>query len=269
MLFGGACYVAASLVAATMARDQLGPVRPDGPEGAPPPRGPLLGELASVAAGLADGARYVVRRRGPAAALGATGGFSLVFGPMFLMSVLLYRNYFYRSSVSVAEGHFGLLVVLAGIGYACAALVTPPATRRLSKPAWITLLLAASAVVTLVLGETFLQVAYLGIGFCLYLTRQGVAICAVTILQEEVDDAYRGRVFAFYDMMFNAAYVAGAALSVAVMPEDGHSPFLVGLVAAGYAVVAAAYWLAAGRRQSSSGGSGGKIPSAAAQSSNS
>jgi len=268
LLFGGACYVAASLVAATMARDQLGPVRPDGREGAPP-RGPLLGELASVAAGLADGARYVVRRRGPAAALGATGGFSLVFGPMFLMSVLLYRNYFYRSSVSVAEGHFGLLVILAGIGYACAALVTPPATRRLSKPAWITLLLAASAVVTLVLGETFLQVAYLGIGFCLYLTRQGIAICAVTILQEEVDDAYRGRVFAFYDMMFNAAYVAGAALSVVVMPEDGHSPFLVGLVAAGYAVVAVAYWLAAGRRQSSSGGSGREIPSAAAQSSNS
>jgi len=267
LLFGGACYVAASLVAATMARDRLGPARPDGREGAPPPRGPLLGELASVAAGLADGARYVVRRRGPAAALGATGGFSLLFGPLFLMSVLLYRNYFYRSSVSVAEGHFGLLVVLAGIGYACAALITPPATRRVSKAAWITLLLLASAVVTLALGETFLQVAFLGIGFCLYLTRQGVAICAVTILQEDVDDAYRGRVFAFYDVMFNAAYVAGAALSVVVMPEDGHSPLLVALVAAGFAAVAAAYWLAAGRGQSSSGGSGGEIPSAAAQSS--
>jgi MFS family permease len=263
LLFGGACYVAASLVAATMARDRLGPVRPEGQ----PPRGPLLGELASVAAGLADGVRYVVRRRGPAAALGATGGFSLLFGPLFLMSVLLYRNYFYRSSVTVAEGRFGLLVVLAGIGYACAALVTPPATRRLSKPAWITLMLAASAVVTLALGETFLQVAYLGIGFCLYLTRQGVAICAVTILQEEVEDAYRGRVFAFYDMMFNAAYVAGAALSVVVMPEDGHSPLLVALVAAGFAVVAAAYWLAAGRGQSSSGGPGAEIPSAPAQSS--
>ena len=268
LLVGGACYVAASLVAATMARDRLGPSRPSGREGAPPPRGSLLGELASVAAGLADGARYIVRRRGPAAALGATGGFSLFFGPLFLMSVLLYRNYFYRSSVSVAEGHFGLLVVLAGIGYACAALITPPATRRLSKPAWITLLLLASAVVTLALGETFLQVAFLGIGFCLYLTRQGVAICAVTILQEDVDDAYRGRVFAFYDVMFNAAYVAGAALSVVIMPEDGHSPLLIALVAAGFAAVAAAYWLAAGRRQPPSGGPGTEIPSAAAQSSN-
>src|SRR5262249_57673051 len=122
---GGACYVAASLVAATMARDRLGPARPDGREGAQPPRAALLGELASVAAGLADGARYVVRRRGAAAALGATGGFSLFFGPVFLMSVLLYRNYFYRSSVSVAAGHFGLLVGPARIGHARGARGNP------------------------------------------------------------------------------------------------------------------------------------------------
>jgi MFS family permease len=263
LLVGGCCYVAASLVAATMARDRLGPA------GAQARRGPLLGELATVAAGLADGARYVARRRGPAAALAATGGFSFVFGPLFLMSILLYRNSFYRSSVGVAEGHFGALVVLSGIGYACAAVITPPVTRRLSKPAWIALLLAFSAVVTLALGETFSPPAFLAIGFCLYLTRQGVAICVVTILQEEVDDAYRGRVFAFYDMMFNAAYVAGAALSVVIMPADGHSPVLIGLVAAGYAVVAAGYWLACRRDQSSSGGSGAEIPSAAAQSSNS
>jgi MFS family permease len=279
LLAGGACYVTASLVAATMPRDRLGPTRPDRhpdrqpdrqPDGQPPRRA-IGREFASVAAGLADGARYVLRRPGPAAALGATGGFSLVFGPLFLMSVLLYRNYFYRSSVSVAEGHFGLLVGLAGVGYACAALLTPPVTRRLAKPAWITLLLIASAVVTLALGETFIQVAYLAIGFCLYLTRQGVAICAVTVLQEEVDDAYRGRVFAFYDMMFNAAYVAGAALSVAIMPANGHSPLLIALVAAGFAVVAAGYWLAAGRGQSPSGsaGGGGTIPSAAAQRSSS
>ena len=258
LLAGGACYVAASLVAATMARDRLGPAS------ATARRGPLLGELASVAAGLADGIRYVARRRGPAAVLGATGGFSFLFGPLFLMSILLYRNYFYRSSVSTAEAHFGALVVLAGIGYACAALITPPVTRRLSKPAWITLLLAATAVVTLALGETFSQPAYLAIGFCLYLTRQGVAICAVTILQEEVNDAYRGRVFAFYDMMFNAAYVAGAALSVTIMPANGHSPALIALVAAGYAVLAACYWLAVRRDKPSSGGPGTEIPSTAA-----
>jgi hypothetical protein len=78
----------------------------------------------------------------------------------------------------------------------------------------------------------------------------------VTILQEEVDDTYRGRIFAFYDMMFNAAYVAGAALSVVIMPVDGHSPILIALVAAGFAVVAAGYWLALRRDQAPSGPSG-------------
>jgi len=264
VLVGGGCYVAASVVAATMRRDLLGPVRkPGGPS-----PGRLGSELARVAVGLAEGARYVARRRGPAAALGVTGGFSFLLGPLFLMAILLYRNYFYRSSVTVAEARFGTLVVVAGIGYFCAALATPPATRRLSKPAWITVLLAASAVVTAALGETFIQLAYLAIGFCLYLTRQGVAISAVTILQEEVDDAYRGRAFAFYDMMYNVTYAIGAAVFAAFMPSDGHSPAIVGVVAAGYAILAVAYWLAA-RTGQSSPGSGGVIPSPAAQPSSS
>ncbi|HLI40369.1 MAG TPA: MFS transporter [Streptosporangiaceae bacterium] len=271
VLVGGGCYVAASAVAATMRRDLLGPVRDPG---APPP-GRLTSELAAVAIGLAAGARYLAARRGPAAALGATGGFSLLFGPLFLMTILLYRNYFYRSGAGVAEGHLGALVVASGIGYFCAALVTPPATRRLAKPAWITALLAVSAAVTAALGESFVQAAYLAVGFCLYLTRQGVAISATTILQEQVDDGYRGRVFAFYDMMFNVTFVAGAALAAAFMPADGRSPVIVAAAAAGYAAAAAAYWLAAARGQPPSPASGGPgrggsgIPSSAAQSSSS
>jgi MFS family permease len=270
LLAGGGCYVAASLVAATMGRDLLGPVRDPGQ----PPRTRLTGELASVAVGLVAGARYVIRRRGPAAALGVTGGFSFLFGPLFLMVILLYRDYFYRSSVGAAEGHLGGVVIASGVGYFCAALVTPPATRRLSKPAWITLLVAAAAVITITLGETFNQLAYLAFGFGLYLTRQGVAICATTILQEEVDDAYRGRVFAFYDMMFNVTYVAGAGLCAAFMPDNGHSPAIVAVVAAGYAILAVAYWLFQRAGQSSAGldsgpGSGGEIPTSAAQPSSS
>ena len=283
VLVGGACYVAASVIAATMPRDLLGPVHEPG---APPP-GRLRSELALVAAGLAAGARYIAARRSAAAVLGATAGFGLLLGPLFLMAILLYRNYFYRSSASVAEGHFGTLVVVAGIGYFCAALVTPPVTKRLSKPAWITVLLAASAVVTAALGETFVQLAYLAIGFCLYLTRQGVAISATTILQEEVDDAYRGRAFAFYDMMYNFTYAIGAAIFAAFMPSDGRSPVIVGVAAAGYAILAAAYWLfqrtgqsspdsgsgsgrpGSGRPGSGRSGSGGVMPTSAAHDSSS
>ena len=88
------------------------------------------------------------------------------------------------------------------------------------------------------LGETFNQVAYLAIGFLMYLARQSVAISAVTILQEDIEDVYRGRVFAFYDMLYNAAYVAGAALFAVFMAPDGKSPGVVAVAAAGFLVAA-------------------------------
>jgi len=264
MLVAGGCYVAASLVAATMRRDLLGPRREPG--AAPPGR--LLSELAAVVGELAAGVRYVVRRRGPASVLAAIGASKFLFGILFVMSILLYRNYFYPSSAPTAEGHYVGLATASGIGYACAALVVPPATRRLTKPAVIALLLAASGVITGALGETFDQIAYLAIGFCLYLAGQGVAICAVTILQEEVEDAYRGRLFAFYDVMFNVTLAAGALISAAFIPRTGKSSVLIGLVAVGYALTAAGYWLV-GRQSSAPEEPGTSSPSSAAQASSS
>jgi hypothetical protein len=61
----------------------------------------------------------------------------------------------------------------------------------------------------------------------------------------------------------------------AFMPSSGHSPLIVGLVAAGFALFSATYWLATGRGQSSqdSGGSGSVggmgMPAEAAQPRNS
>jgi hypothetical protein len=258
LLVAGCCYLLASLVARTMPRPLLGPFRQPGE-----PPGRLLGEFSLVLTGLAAGARYVLRRRGPAAALGATGGNRFLYGTLFLMSILLYRNYFYRSAgANAALSHYTVLVIASALGYACAALVTPRLTKVISKPAWITVLLAAGAVITGPLGETFSQVPFLIIGFCLNLVGQGVAICATTILQEDVDDDYRGRVFSFYDMMFNITFVAGAALSAAFMPVTGRSAAIIGLVAVGYAVTAAVYWLA-GRLPSPEGGGGQPPPSGA------
>jgi MFS family permease len=238
-LAGGGCYVAASLVATIMPKDLLGP----GQEHRRAVR--LADDLTQAAAGLLTGARYVLRRRGPRAALGATSAFSFLFGPLFLMSILLYRNYFYPAQVTVAESHVGTLAVISALGYGCAALVTPPATRRLSKQTWITLMLALAAVAALTIGETFNQAAYLAIGFLMYLARQGVAISTVTILQQDIDDGYRGRVFAFYDMLYNAAYALGAALFALFMTSNGRSSVVVAVIAAGFAAAAVTYWRSA------------------------
>jgi MFS family permease len=239
LVTAGCAYLAAGAVAATMRRDLLGP-----PPWLARARGRIGDELAAVAVGLAAGARYVRHRRGPAAALGATGSHRLCYGVLFLMSILLYRNYFYRSAgANVALAHYTGLVIASAVGYGCAALITPAVTRRLAKSSWIAVLLGAGAVITGAIGSTFQPLAFLAVGFGLNIVSQGIAICATTIVQEEVDDAYRGRVFSFYDVFFNVTFVLGAALSAVFMPTDGKSYPILGLVAAAYLVAALAYRL--------------------------
>jgi len=70
-----------------------------------------------------------------------------------------------------------------------------------------------------------------------------VAICATTILQQQMDDDYRGRAFAFYDMMFNIPFVLGALVAAEIIPDDGRSYLLVAVAAAGYLLAALAYGL--------------------------
>ena len=243
LLAAAGCYVAAGLVSATMARDLLGPTR-EARERKPG----IVADFGIVLTGLAAGARYLGRRRRSAAALAATGANRLFYGVLFLMSILLYRNYFYRTeSANKALSHYAVLTALVAIGYGAAAFVTPIATRRITKQKWITALLVLAAVVTGVLGATYSQVGFLIIGFFLGLAGQGIAICATTILQEDVGDDYRGRAFSFYDMAFNVLFVIGAAVSAVFMPATGKSAGLIGAVAIGYLLAAAGH-LALSRR---------------------
>jgi hypothetical protein len=238
VLAAGACYLLAGLTAATLPRDGLGPSRDAGQAGT----GALSSALADVARGLAAGAAYLIRRRSPAAALAAIGGYRLLYGIAFLMSILLYRNYFYRGgSGNAALGHFLIVVIVTAVGYGLAAVISPPVTRRISKEAWITLLLALSGVAAGALGPTFRQLPFLTLGFVLGLTGQGIAISVTTLLQERVTDDYRGRAFAFYDMMFNAVFVLGAIFAALVMPVDGKSFPLIVVMCAGFLCAAAGY----------------------------
>jgi MFS family permease len=239
------CYLLASLTAATMPRDLLGP-RQDPSE--PRPAG-LLVEFGRVAAGLAAGVRHLGRRRRAAYALGAISGHRFLYGILLLMTILLYRNYFYPAgNGNAALGHLTLVVITSALGYFAAAVVTPLVTERVSKDLWVTSLLAGGAVMTVLLGPTFRQPAFLVLGFLLGVVAQGVKICVDTVVQQHVDDAYLGRVFSIYDMLFNAMFVLGAAIVAPFMPVTGKSYLFIVLVALGYLAAAAGYGTASGRR---------------------
>jgi ABC-type thiamin/hydroxymethylpyrimidine transport system permease subunit len=89
-------------------------------------------------------------------------------------------------------------------------------------------------------------------GFVVGLGGQGAKICVDAIVQLDVDDAFRGRVFSLYDMLFNGAFVVAGLLAVLFVPEDGYSP-AVFLTVAGLYLLAAVGYATASARKSSSG----------------
>ena len=116
MAAAGACYLVAGLAALRMARGLLGP------DAGTAGRGRLRRELRAVLDGLVAGVRHVAARRQAAAALLATGSHRFLYGILLLMSILLYRNYFYPGSGgSAALSHFSLLVITSAAGYGLAA----------------------------------------------------------------------------------------------------------------------------------------------------
>jgi hypothetical protein len=70
---------------------------------------------------------------------------------------------------------------------------------------------------------------------------QAIKISVDTIVQHNISDAYRGRVFSLYDAMVNLAMVTAAVITAIALPETGRSPASVMVIAGAYLLVTGAY----------------------------
>lgn len=238
LLCTAAAYAASSAAAATMNRDRLGPrlsaAHPQTRE-----------EMRRVVGGLIAGGRHVRRRPAAAAALGAIGAHRFLYGIITIMTVLLFRNYF-TTSPAAGLGGFALALMVSGAGYLLAAVITPAVTLRIRKETWITIQLALAAVLVTGLAAPFTWAPFIAGAFVLGIVSQGVKLCVDTVVQTVVLDVYRGRVFSFYDVIFNGLYVAGFAVAAAILPQNGRSYAALGLIGAGYLLAALGYQLTTG-----------------------
>ncbi len=237
--FAGLCYIAASLVGTRMDRGLLGPDKSVKRE----MRAATLGsDLKDVVVGLAGGLKHLAEKRKAAYALGVIAMQRALYGTLLVAALLLYRNYFFHGgNGDKALGSVTLLVITSAIGFGLAAVITPQGVQRLSKDQWIALWLLIGGIVTILLAPTFNKYTYLAVGFMLGLSAQCVKICVDTTVQETVDDAYMGRVFSLYDMLFNVAYVLGPAIAIPFLPSTGKSYAVVLVVGALYVATAALY----------------------------
>ncbi|WP_436772113.1 MFS transporter [Yinghuangia sp. YIM S09857] len=241
ILISGALYLCSAAVAATMAVGLLGP----DPDRVVPG---VREALAGVARGLGAGAAHVWRRRAPAHALAAITAMRFCFGVLTVMTLLLCRNLFNDpDDTDAGLATLGLTVGVTAAGFFAAAVLTPVVTPRIGVPRWIVLCAFAGALTQVALGLPFALGPMLVAGFVLGLVSQGAKIGVDTIVQTTVDDAYRGRVFSVYDVLFNVAFVGAAAVSAVALPSDGRSPVVLAAVAAGYAVTGLLYAVAVRR----------------------
>jgi MFS family permease len=135
----------------------------------------------------------------------------------------------------------GQAVAATTVGYLTAAAATPLVARRIGKTAWIVLLFAVAALAQAGGGLPFSPAPLLVGAAFVGLASAGAKICVDTIVQEQIDDDFRGRVFSFYDTLFNVAFVVAAVVAAFTLPRTGRSTPVVLVMSLGYAVIALVY----------------------------
>lgn len=198
--------------------------------------------LADVARSLADGARYLVRRGTPGQALGVMAVHRFLFGTTMVAAILVSRNLL----ADPADADAGLAVfatvsAATGVGFALAVVLTPVASPRTGTHAWITLCLALGAVAQAVLAVQVTLATMVVAGLALGLSAQGAKIAVDTIVQRDTHDAFRGRAFALYDVLYNSALVGAAAIAAVALPDTGASSALFAMLTALYVVTAVVF----------------------------
>ena len=228
-------FTTASALATRMGRELLGPDTPADAE-------TTRQALHSLSRGLVDGAHHLLRRGTPARALAVMATHRFVYGVVFIASILISRNLLEDpANASAGLRTFGTVLAASAVGFALAAVLTPVLSPRTGPHTWIVYCLALAAASQLLLTATIARWAVLAGATALALAAQGAKIAVDTIVQRDTDDAFRGRAFALYDVLYNAAFVGAAALAALVLPDAGYSRAVFAALALVYLATAAIY----------------------------
>jgi MFS family permease len=129
------------------------------------------------------------------------------------------------------------MLTIAGCGIALGAFVSPYIVRSLGRHRWIRIAMVAGTP-SLLLYILIPSVYTMAISaFVLAACGQAVKVTNDALVQTKIDDEFRGRVFAFYDMAVNAAIVTGAFIAAFVLPKSGESRLLPLLIVLSYGAI--------------------------------
>ncbi|MFA5918316.1 MAG: MFS transporter [Candidatus Nanopelagicaceae bacterium] len=156
---------------------------------------------------------------------------------LVLVALLLERNTFHSAS-NPGSGLSGLAIALsfAGVGIICGALVAPIGVDRYGRYKWIRYMMVGSALSPLALILSLSPLTLYIAAFLTSLFGQSLKVTNDALVQAKINDTFRGRVFAVYDVLVNGAIVSGAVLAALILPVSGKSTLVIFLISLTYAL---------------------------------
>jgi MFS family permease len=139
-----------------------------------------------------------------------------------LTALLLERNTFNDPSrpEDGLQG-FGIALTIAGIGVFLGAFLAPYGVARFGRHRWIKFAMFASALSPVFLAIWQTEVALAVTAFLTAFCGQNIKVTNDALVQSKIDDYYRGRVFAVYDVVVNSAIVSGGLIAALLLPTSG------------------------------------------------
>ncbi|MBI4730490.1 MAG: MFS transporter [Acidobacteria bacterium] len=190
--------------------------------------GPLGEELREVLREMVDGIRQVRGSRRVVYALSSVATVQVLVGAM-TGSVVFYFVAQLGLSVDSAVALLGSLAVGIGVGVA----LVPFAARAAGEDRVIPLAFGIAGVAVAAAGAHLSRGTVAAGAFFVGVSYAFAKIPVDTIVQEEMPDAFRGRAFAVYDMLFNLARVGGVAVvAVALGRAPRAAPIVAGIAVA-------------------------------------
>jgi hypothetical protein len=156
-----------------------------------------------------------------------------------LTALLLERNTF-NDPAQPEDGlqGFGVALTIAGVGVFLGAFLAPYGVARFGRHRWIKFAMFASALSPVFLAIWQTQVALAVTAFLTAFCGQNIKVTNDALVQSKIDDYYRGRVFAVYDVVVNSAIVSGGLIAALLLPTSGVTAKVPLFVMAAYLLVA-------------------------------
>jgi len=221
-------YLIAALLAALLKKDEIGPLSHEIAEG---------GFFQGIRE-MRDGFNFLRIHQDAARGIAATAIHRGGITALTLATLLLERNTFHSPADSEA-GLTGVSIALtiAACGFVVGAAIAPYGVRTFGRHRWIRFSVLAASVSSLFLVIDRNPGLLFATAFFTALFGQSVKVTNDALVQSKIEDIFRGRVFAVYDVLVNGAIVIGALIAAWILPISGDSWSLPLLISISWALV--------------------------------